>query len=132
MRIEDYFDRAKETVNSSAIVHLSSVTYDKRSSHIGFIRGRLTLIDGSVLDWREFVDVEIAAERLMYVYQYMDAHNEMVFRYDNTGHHKKLNLPTYPGHKHEGREDNVVPSISPDLAYVLQEIESILQLPLFD
>ena len=56
MRIEDYFDRAKETVNSSAIVHLSSVTYDKRSSHIGFIRGRLTLVDGSVLDCREFVD----------------------------------------------------------------------------
>ncbi|GJQ51057.1 MAG: DUF6516 family protein [Candidatus Kuenenia stuttgartiensis] len=60
-------------------------------------------MDSSILHWREFVDVEITADRLMYVYQYMDSSDRIVFRYDNTGHHKKLNLSTHPHHKHEGR-----------------------------
>ncbi len=60
----------------------------------------------------------------------MDTSNKILFRYDNTGHHKKLDLPTYPHHKHEGSEDNVVPAKAMDLATVLQEIESLVKLPL--
>ncbi|MEA1933155.1 MAG: DUF6516 family protein [Thermodesulfobacteriota bacterium] len=52
-----------------------------------------------------------------------------MFRYDNTGHHKKLGLSTCPHHKHNGVETRVIPSAAPDLAIVLQEIESLVQLP---
>ena len=53
----------------------------------------------------------------------------LVFRYDNTGHHKKLGLSTYPHHKHNGVKNNVIPSAAPDLAIVFQEIELLVQLP---
>jgi hypothetical protein len=87
------------------------------------------ILDGSLLHLREFVDVEIEIDRLMYVvYQYMDAAKSLIFRYDNTGHHKELGLPTYPHHKHEGSEDNVVSSSAPDLASILGEIEALVQL----
>jgi hypothetical protein len=59
----------------------------------------------------------------------VDSSDKLVFRYDNTGHHKKLDLSTYPHHKHESSEDNVVPSAAPVLVTVLQEIESLVQLP---
>jgi len=53
-------------------------------------------------------------------------------RYDNTQHHKKLNLPTYPNYKHDGSEENVMSSPAPMLLDVLQEIaarvESSLQI----
>lgn len=52
--------------------------------------------------------------------------NNLIFRYDNTEHHQKLNLPTFPHHKHDGREDNVVKSDAPFLAEVLKEVEAIL------
>lgn len=52
------------------------MTYDKRSTHTGFIRGELYFVDGSVLHLREFVDVETAVERLLYVYPYMDAQQQ--------------------------------------------------------
>lgn len=65
----------------------------------------------------------------MYVYQYTDSSKKLVFRYDNTGHHKKLGLPTYPHHKHESSEDNVIPAEAMDLATTLKEIESLVQLP---
>jgi hypothetical protein len=82
-----------------------------------------------MLHLREFVDVEITMERLMYAYQYLDSSSELIFRYDNTGHHRRLGLSTYPHHKHEGSEDNVVTSIAPDLTEILREIESMVQLP---
>lgn len=128
MRIEAYFARIRETIDASAIVQSSNVTYDKRSSFTGFIRGEIYVIDGSVLHLREFLDVETDVERLTYAYQYMDKAQELVFRYDSTGHHKRLNLPTYPHHKHLGPEGEVVASSAPDLAAVLTEIEALADL----
>jgi len=69
------------------------MTYDKRGTHEGYIRGEISFVDASVLHVREFVDVETTVERLLYVYQYTDPHKQLRFRYDNTGHHKRLNLP---------------------------------------
>ena len=129
MRIEAYFRQIEQTIEACLVVQLSNVTYEKRGTHEGFIRGELCFVDGSILHLREFVDVEITEDRLMYVYQYMESYNKMVFRYDNTGHHKKLGLSTYPHHKHEGSEDSIAPSAAPDLSTVLQEIESLVQLP---
>lgn len=128
MRIEAYFDQLRQTIDSCPVVSSFRMTYDKRGAHEGFIRGEVYLVDGSVLHVREFVDVEIGVNRLTYVYQYMDPARKLVFRYDNTGHHKRLNLPTYPHHKHEGSEQHVVASPAPDLAAVLSEIEILVEL----
>jgi hypothetical protein len=103
--------------------------YDKRSTHAGFIRGELYFVDGSILHVREYVDVETKVDRLMYVYHYMAATQTLIFRYDNTGHHQELNLPTFPHHKHEQYEDKILPVSAPDLTIVLTEIERFVQLP---
>ncbi len=129
MRIEAHFEQLRETIDSCPVVHSFDMTYDKRGSHEGFIRGEVYFVDGSMLHLREFVDVETAIDRLIYVYQYMNFARKLVFRYDNTGHHKKLNLPTYPHHKHNGSELNVLASSAPDLMAVLREIETLVELP---
>ncbi|NER05000.1 MAG: hypothetical protein F6K17_21585 [Okeania sp. SIO3C4] len=66
------------------------------------IVGEISFIDGSILYWREFVNVKTIIYRGMYAYQYMTASKNLIFRYDNTRHHKKLNLPNFPHHKHDG------------------------------
>ena len=129
MRIEAYFQLVRDLVDACPVVQSSSITYDKRGTHEGFMRGEIYFVDASVLHLREFVDVETSVERLLYVYHYMDARQQLRFRYDNTGHHKQLNLFTYPHHKHEGSEQQVVPSSAPDLAAVLGEVETLVQLP---
>jgi hypothetical protein len=116
LRIEAYFQQVREAIDICPAVQAFNVAYDKRSTHEGFIRGEVHFMDSSILHLREFVDVEITIDRLTYVYHYMDANHRFVFRYDNTGHHRELNLPTYPHHKHEGGENNVVASPTPDLA----------------
>jgi len=119
--------RSKKLLNQ---VRLSNyqVLRLRNGTHEGFIRGKLQFLDESNLYWREFVDVELTIDRLMYVYQYMDSSDKLVFRYDNSGHHRKLKLSTYPHHKHEGSEDNIVSSASLDLANVLNEIELLVNL----
>jgi len=129
LRIEAYFQQIQDILADCRFLLSSTVTYDKRSTYEGFISGELHFTDGSILHVREFVDVEVTVDRLMYVYQYMDAARTLVFRYDNTGHHKKLNLPTFPHHKHEGSESDVVASSVPDLMAVFCEIESLIHLP---
>ena len=96
MRIEAYFQQLRQTIDACAVIRSFNVTYDKRGTHEGFIRGEIYFIDGSTRHFREFVDVEITVERLTYSYHYVDSSNKLVFRYDNTGHHKKIGLPTYP------------------------------------
>jgi hypothetical protein len=129
LRVEEYFQAIRKIIESCPVVQLSDISYKKRGSYEGFIRGEVYFVDGSLLHLREFVDVEMTTDRLMYAYQYQDPSNKLIFRYDNTGHHKKLNLSTYPHHKHQGSEENVVASLPPDLMEVLREIESMVLLP---
>ncbi len=129
MRIESYFQQIHKEIESRPIVRLVNIAEEKRGTYEGYIQGDLTFLDDSVLHFREYVDVEEQVDRLMYVYHYADAKGKLIFRYDNTGHHRKLKLTTYPHHKHEGGQDNVLPSPAPDLAKVLEEVQSRVVLP---
>ena len=126
MRIEAYFRQVRKAIEACEVIQTFNITYDKRGSYEGFIRGEIHFINGSVLHLREFIDVEVAVERLTYAYHYIDPAQQFVFRYDNTGHHRKLNLPTHPHHKHQGSEDNILASSAPDLSAVLDEIALLL------
>ena len=128
LRVEAYFQQLRSLIEANPLVASFNVAYDRRSAYEGFVCGELHIVDGSMLHVREYVDVEITVDRLMYVYQYLDAAGAFVFRYDNTGHHKKLKLPTYPHHKHVGSEENVAAAAAPDLAAVLEEIEPAVRL----
>ncbi|MFB2935678.1 DUF6516 family protein [Aerosakkonemataceae cyanobacterium BLCC-F154] len=126
MLIEEYFQQLREVIEACTLVQSFNLIPDKRGDSEGFIRGVIKLTDSSILYLREFVNVETTINREMYSYQYMDASNNIIFRYDNVEHHKKLNLPNYPHHKHDGSEDNVISSNAPMLADVLDEIATLL------
>lgn len=125
MLIDDYFQIISETIEACPAVHSSGITYDKRTSYEDYIKGIILFVDNSTLHIREFVDVETEIERYMYAYHYQRDDN-FIFRYDNTEHHRKLKLPTFPHHKHVGDETNVIAAPVPTLAEVLAEIETLL------
>ncbi|HEB66204.1 MAG TPA: hypothetical protein ENJ02_11775 [Chloroflexi bacterium] len=120
MRIETYFRVLNDLIAARPFVHFSNLTFEKRSSHIGFIKGEVRFSDGSILHMREYVDTEGDVERLMYVYHYQDGNGNLVFRYDNSGHHRGLS--TYPHHKHVGNRGEVQPAQPASLGKILQEI----------
>jgi hypothetical protein len=126
LRIEDYFQTVETLIQTSDLVQSYNLTPDKRDTYEGFLKAEVVFTDQSILFIREFSSVETIIDRDMYSYQYMDSTNNLIFRYDNTPHHQKLNLPTFPHHKHSGSEENVIASSAPFLAEVLQEIAAIM------
>jgi hypothetical protein len=125
--IEAYFEEIRGWLESLIIVGSFDMKFQKRDIDEGFIRGNIYLVNGSILHLREFVSVQTIIERKMYSYHYMDAWKNLIFRYDDAEHHQELHLPSFPHHKHEGSEDNIIASNAPSLAEVLQEIEGILE-----
>ncbi|NEP04865.1 MAG: hypothetical protein F6K25_04340 [Okeania sp. SIO2G4] len=127
MLFEDYLQELHDLIVACEVVQHFQIIPSQRSDFEGMIRGEIKFLDNSVLMVREFVDVELTINRDMYSYQYMTASNNLIFRYDNTRHHKKLNLPNFPHHKHEGIQDNVISSNAPTLVEVLEEIDNLLK-----
>jgi len=122
--IEQYAHRMLQTIAGSPIVAASSVLLDKRTARSGLIRGDLTMLDGSRLYFRELVDAGNIAARQMYSYHYQSETGTLIFRYDDTPHHRHLS--SFPHHKHADTEKNVIAALPPDLAQILREIESIV------
>ena len=130
MLIENYFERIRTLLKNSPIIKNFEFETEKRTENLGLIRGNVTFIDESRLYIREFVEIEISIDRGKYSYQYINQNGDLIFRYDNAPHHQKLNLPSFPHHKHERHEDRIVTSKAPFLEEVFQEIEQIINDPL--
>ncbi len=126
MQIERYFTQFGHAVSSCSIVLINRIAYELRDLDEGFIRGDLVFVDGSRLHVREHIALDERIERFTYVYQYVTSDNRLVFRYDNTDHHRHLS--TFPHHKHEVSEENVIAASAPTLAQVLAEIELLVRL----
>jgi len=124
LSIEAYLESLLEAIGVAPMVAVSDVALDKRGPQVGLIRGDIYFVDGSLLHFRELIDLESAPGRLMYSYHYQRADASLVFRYDDTPHYPEL--PNFPHHKHAGTEQNAATATPPDLAAVLGEIERLL------
>jgi hypothetical protein len=110
--ISDYFKEVERRIKDTEIVADKSIDFREFSTTDGMLRGRLLFVDGSMLEFMEYLHEGI---RLKYRFHLMDRHGEMVFRYDNTPHH---DIATFPHHKHlpsaiaESKEKGVLDVLS--------------------
>ena len=84
----------------------------------GLIKGRILFIDGSALEFLEYLKGDTS---LKYRIHYMDNDGALLFRYDNAPHHK---VSTFPHHKHLPMD--IIASHPPGLIDVIDEIEKII------
>ena len=82
----------------------------------GFIKGRLTFLDGSILEFSE----QLPVERQKYRIHYMDAENELIVRWDSAPHHRELD--SFPFHKHTPSGVEAHPAIT-----LLETLEQVVQ-----
>lgn len=111
---------ALHTVVATGEAVLTSLQMDQRSAVRGFIAGSLQFHDGSLLSFREFVDVSQAEPKLMYAYHYQAADGSFIFRYDNAAHRPAL---PQPAHRHtpSGIEVSPVPTLPGILDHILRQ-----------
>ncbi len=121
MEIEEYFAQIKTVVDNYAaasFVISANVSFDTRPGDQGFLAGKVQFVDSSELHFREYLDVvDGVVEKVMYSYHYQDAHDVMIFRYDNAAHRPTL---ATLGHKHDSAA--VKPTETPNLEQVLAEL----------
>jgi len=121
--IEQYFQSLLDLLASLPFVESPDVNLEKRGELVGFIRGDVEFNNGSILFFRELIDLRLPLEKVMYAYHYQSSEGMLVFRYDNTAHHRSV--PTFPFHKHL-KDGGVTSSTVPSLEQVLREIEGII------
>jgi len=120
LQIGAYFTHLGKTIDNCVYVSSHQYEEDARTETEGFFKARVYFIDGSLLEFREFVNTAVRpVQRYSYSFHYQKE-DQLVFRYDDTPHHPEL--PTFPHHKHNGQK--VIDSIAPSLQDVLHEIET--------
>lgn len=124
--IEEYVQHLLTLVAHCLFVSNSNIELDKRTLRSGLIRGEVGFEDRSRLYFRELVTVGQTVTRVMYSFHYQSDSSRLIFRYDDTAHHRQL--AGFPHHKHEGSEKNVVQAAPPDLQVVLREVERIIEM----
>jgi len=116
--ISAYFREVELRLKDAEIIADRSIDLREFSATEGMLCGRLLLVDGSMLEFMEYLKEE---NRMKYRFHLMDKEGNMVFRYDNAPHHKEIS--SYPHHKHI--PSYVTESDDKGIMDVLDEIETL-------
>ncbi len=81
--------------------------------HVGYFKGMLEFMDGSILHFAEFVETYELVKRLKYKYHLQSESGDLIARWDNVLPHRDIS--TFPHHKHDKK--GVHPSKPADLKY---------------
>jgi hypothetical protein len=122
MTIDAYLEAIKERFVTDPVVTQFQILRERSTLMDGYLRARLALADGSQLEFSEYMqrssDREIVV--ITYSYNWADANNQLIVRWDNTPHFP--DLPGFPDHMHDGVTGEVTPGQPMSIFAVLDEI----------
>ncbi len=119
MKFREYYSQIEDIIRDSPVITNFSIDFDEIDAQIGYLKGRLELVDCSVLYFMEYVEIEDkAANRLKYKYQWQFENGDMIMRWDNVPHHKEID--TFPHHMHKDKRVYASPKM--DLKTVIDII----------
>jgi hypothetical protein len=113
-------------IATTPFVAATSLAYDERPPSAGFIKGTIRFVDGSQLDFKEFLITQPTWQVIKYGYHYRMG-DRLIFCYDNARDPAARSLPTFPHHKHVPA--GLLAAEPPSFEQVLQEIVSQLKIP---
>ena len=122
MTIDVYLEAMKERFVTDPFVTYFQVIRERSTFMDGYLRARLTLADGSQLEFSEYMQrsSDGVITVITYSYHWADANHELIARWDNTPHFP--DLPGFPAHMHDGATGQVTPSQPMSIFTVLDEI----------
>ena len=96
MTIAEYLAKLDAQLQEIAPIIISSSIQREIDANLGmgFVKGRITFVDGSTLEFSE----QLPVERTKFRFHYMDAENNLIVRWDSAPHHRKMQ--TFPFHLH--------------------------------
>lgn len=121
MSINEYIINLESAINSFPAVASYNLNIDRKTEDIAFISGQIEFRDGSVIDFKEFIESsENKIEKFKYGYNFRRGY--VVFlRYDNAPDPNAKSVKTFPHHKHL-HDGKIVESHTIELTEILEEI----------
>lgn len=125
--LDKHADAIEAAIHGCAAVATYSANTVQLSPNTGYVEGEILFVDSSRLIFFEFLrQIATGLDREKYRYHFMDASNQLLFRYDDAPHHP--GVATFPHHKH--LPTGVTESPAPGFAEVLTEAEAhVLGIP---
>jgi len=124
LSISDYIAKLESIINSSEIVSSYDLNIDRKTSDIAFISGTIDFRDGTILDFKEFIEsADESIDKYKYAYNFRKG-SDCIFRYDNAPDPSAKNIKTFPHHKHLG-DGTIVESKQVELSEIIREIEGL-------
>lgn len=123
MTIDEYLNAIKERLVTDPIVVSFEIMRERATPLDGHLRARLVLVDGSQLEFSEYMQRSRArgeVEVITYSYHWADANHVLLKRWDNAPHFP--DLPGFPHHVHDGVAGRVSPGQSMSIFATLDEI----------
>jgi len=122
----DYLSSAKNLLLNSPLITSHQILREYEGLQKSYIRARLTLSDGSLLEFSEYVeeDGEDDIQITDYSFQWMDKDGNQIRRWDNTPHFPKLKH--FPHHIHM-RKEKVISGQPIDIFGILGDIEKMMK-----
>jgi hypothetical protein len=122
MTIEAYLEAIKERLVTEPMVTRFHMIRERSTLIDEHLRARLTLVDGSQLEFSEYMQRSPVGEIavITYSYHWADAANQLITRWDNTPHFP--DLPGFPDHIHDGATGEVTPGQLMSIFTVLDAI----------
>lgn len=110
MNLNEYISEIETSIQRCEFLHGYQFSIDRKTDSIAFLSGRMEWIDGTTLDFKEFIEErKEQVEKFKYGYHYRRG-DQLIFRYDNALDPRARSLPTYPDHKHTAAGEIVVSS----------------------
>jgi hypothetical protein len=122
MNFRDYYSKIESLITQFSLIINFSIEFEEITEDIGYIKGKLELMNGSVLYFFEFVEIQKNVPILVkYKYQWQSSEGNLLKRWDNAPHHREIN--TFPHHVHD--PEGVYPSLAMNLKLVFDNDLSI-------
>ncbi|MCK4823233.1 hypothetical protein KA005_46180 [bacterium] len=113
---------AVEKLENYGFTEAIDIKEETRAGKQAIVEIQVTLVDGSVIHIKEYIDAKYRIEKLRYAYQYQDRDGGLIFRYDNAAHKPALG---FKEHKHTSTGE-VIKAASPDIQVLIDEVISCL------
>lgn len=124
----EHLELVKERLLTDPIVASFQIRRERHTVTDAHLRVRVTLTDGSQLEFSEYVErtPEDDVQVMVYSYHWENAEGELIRRWDNTPHFP--NLPGFPHHIHDGPTGATLPGQAINIFLVLDQVQEILSL----
>ncbi len=122
--IRKFISEIEKSINSSSIVLSSNIQkFFGPGEETAYLKGHITIIDSSILEIAIFaIESRGSLSIDKYRLHYMNNSGQMLFRYDNSPHHREIE--THPHHKHT--LDKIISSKMPTIEDILNEISATI------